>query len=537
MSWLRQIVTDRWSLALLLGGVMAHLLMAFSFHLSPDETHYALYAVNPGWSYFDHPPLAGWLQWPWAQLGGQDVLMRVVPMLCWALAGLGVAAVTAELSGSNPADSGFTSPAGAASGSPNIVTARAALLLWMVSPIPHLLGLALVPDTLLLPITCAIMGLTWRLCSDAQARNWPLWLWLGFFLGLAGLSKYTAVLIALGAVLTLLLAHGPRFLAQPQPWVAALVAAFLISPVILWNASHDWISLAYQFGHAKGVAEWRAIRMAGFVLVQLFGYGLLLLMGWLAALRLSPRKARADVSAGRRISVPLFCACFGLPTLLLLTYFSGRGATLPHWSATAWAALVPAAAIGCQLLWQRWRKWLIGLGVFQAFCCVGLVALMLLGGVSSETGEQATSAPGQAVAGARFNPMADLYGWDDAARRARLLAQENGTVAGQPTLAVFNWTLASRIAWYARPLPVKVVQRHLDQFGLWWGTLTRGESVLLVDWSQMSFVPPVGADQFEQCRLLEQRPVMRAGRQIAHFSFLLCQNWQGPVGLPLDGRR
>ena len=163
MSWLRQIVTDRWSLALLLSGVLAHLLMAFSFHLSPDETHYALYAINPGWSYFDHPPLAGWLQWPWAQLGGQDVLMRVVPILCWALAGLGVAAVTAELSGSNPADSGFTSPAGAASGSPNIVTARVALLLWMLSPIPHLLGLALVPDTLLLPITCAIMGVTWRL--------------------------------------------------------------------------------------------------------------------------------------------------------------------------------------------------------------------------------------------------------------------------------------------------------------------------------------------------------------------------------------
>lgn len=541
MSGLRQIVTDRWSLALLLGGLLAHVLMAFSFHLSPDETHYALYAINPGWSYFDHPPLAGWVQWPWAKLGGHDVLMRVVPMLCWTLAGLGVMAVTAELSAVNgaasPLRSPLTSPARHAPVSHPLFTPRAALLLWMLSPIPHLLGLALVPDTLLLPITCAIMGVTWRLCSDAPARNWPLWLWLGFFLGLAGLSKYTAVLIALGAVLALLLAHGPRFLAQPQPWVAALVAAILISPVILWNAAHDWISLAYQFGHAKGVAEWRASRMAGFVLVQLLGYGLLLLVGWLAALRLSPRRNGTEVRVGQPISAPLFCACFGLPTLLLLTYFSGRGATLPHWSATAWAALVPAAAIGCQLLWQRRRTLLIGLGIFQALCCAALAGLMLYGGVSSETGGQTTSAPGQAVAGAQFNPFADLYGWDDAARRGRALAQANAAATVQPTLAVFNWTLASRIAWYARPLPVKVVQRHLDQFGLWWGTLTRGESVLLVDWSQMSFAPPVGADQFEQCTLLEQRPVVRAGRQIAHFNFLLCQNWQGPLGLPLDGRR
>ena len=339
------------------------LFRSFSFHLSPDETHYALYAINPGWSYFDHPPLAGWLQWPWAKLGGQDVLMRIVPMVCWALAALGVMAVTAELSLSRAA----VSPATQALVSPATFTRRAALLLWSLSPIPHLLGLALVPDTLLLPLICAIMLVTWRLCNEAHMRRWPLWLGLGVLLGLAGLSKYTAVLIAAGVIVALLLAHGLRFLAQPQPWVAALVAALLISPVILWNATHDWISLAYQFSHAKGIAEWRASKMAGFVLVQLLGYGLLLLVGWLAAWRLSPRGDEVDpsvglvagVMSGPRISVALFCACFGLPPLLLLTYFSGRGATLPHWSASAWAALVPAAAIGCQMLWQR--RLLIGL--------------------------------------------------------------------------------------------------------------------------------------------------------------------------------
>ena len=106
---------------------------------------------------------------------------------------------------------------------------------------------------------------------------------------------------------------------------------------------------------------------------------------------------------------------------------------------------------------------------------------------------------------------------------------------GHPTLAVFNWTLDSRIAWYAKA-PVKVVQRHLDQFGLWWGVLQPGENALVVDWSQMSFAPPVGPTQFEQCELLEQQPVQRWGRQIAHFNFLLCKNWQGPKETALDRR-
>ena len=90
----QSVLKDRFSRVLLLVGMAVHLLLAFAFHLSPDETHYALYAVNIDWSYFDHPPMAGWLQWPFAKLGGlggfgalvPDVLMRVVPMLCWALA-------------------------------------------------------------------------------------------------------------------------------------------------------------------------------------------------------------------------------------------------------------------------------------------------------------------------------------------------------------------------------------------------------------------------------------------------------------------
>jgi hypothetical protein len=520
VALIRQMLGDRWSVGLLLLSLLAHAVLASSFHLSPDETQYALYSVNLGWSYFDHPPLVGWVQWPWAQLGGHDVLMRIVPMLSWALAALGLMILTAELAPTQ-----------------KTLAARAALLLWSLSPIPHLLGLALVPDTLLLPITCALMVVTWRLCGLPQARSWRLWLALGLLLGLAGLTKYTAVLLAVGVVLALLLAHGPRLLTWPQPWVATLLAAVLISPVILWNATHDWISFAYQFSHAKGNADWRPSRVAAFLLVQMLGYGLLLSVGAWSAWRLSRQTHDTVAGEPKTMSIPLFCGCFGLPTLLLLTYLSGRGSTLPHWSATAWAALVPVAALGCTVLWQTRRKTTLALGAFQVVSCTVVAVLMLSGGIASERGEQASSAPGQKVPGTQFNPIADLYGWDTAARRAQTLATAKTDGSKTPTLAVFNWTLASRIAWYAGPKPVKVVQRHLDQFGLWWGVLERGENVLLVDWSQMSFAPPVEADQFERCELLDQQPVMRWGRQIAHFSFMLCRNWQGPIGLPLETAR
>ena len=83
--------------SLVAAGVLLHLLLAASVGLSPDEAHYALYGLHPDWSYYDHPPLVGWLQWVFVRAGGSDLAMRVVPMLCWAASAVGVARATAVL--------------------------------------------------------------------------------------------------------------------------------------------------------------------------------------------------------------------------------------------------------------------------------------------------------------------------------------------------------------------------------------------------------------------------------------------------------
>jgi 4-amino-4-deoxy-L-arabinose transferase-like glycosyltransferase len=534
---LRAVWQDRFCRTLLISGVALHLLLAFSFHLSPDETHYALYSVNPAWSYFDHPPMSGWLQWPFSHLplvGASDVAMRILPMLCWLLAAWLLPAFTFVLHGATMAPTAADVP-----------LMRGALLLWCLAPMAHLLGLALVPDTLLMPLVLVVMLLTWRLCDPARVNHWQRWVFLGVALGLSGLTKYTAIFIALGAALALLLAHGGRVLVLPGAWLGIAVAGLMITPVIAWNATHEWISLAYQSGHAAGSQEWLLSRVVVYKLVQVLGYGALLSVGVVACVVMrrtvlaATASSAADSGAARALGTlsPLaLCLCFGVPPLLLLVFLSGRGSTLPHWSISAWLALTPVAAAGCLALWQRRspvaRRSLAGLGGFQALCVAGMLALMLASGVQREADEEANTLPGKVPATASFNPFTDLYGWDAAAARARTLAQNYGN----PTLAVMNWTLASRIAWYARA-PTKVVQRHLDQFGLWWGVLQPGENALVVDWSQMSFAPPVGGNEFERCDLIEQQPVMRLGRQVAHFNFQLCNNWQGPKESALDRRK
>jgi 4-amino-4-deoxy-L-arabinose transferase-like glycosyltransferase len=491
-----------------MGAWLAHGLLALVFHLSPDEAHYALYASHLDWSYFDHPPLVGWVQWPGLMLGGSDLLMRIVPMLCWLLSALGLMHLTRLLY-------------------PQIKPAtanRAALLVWVLSPLPHLLGLALVPDTLLLPLTCAVMGLSWQLCDPLQARRGSLWLLLGLALGLAGLAKYTAVLLGLSAALTLGLAHGRRLLDLPGLWLAVLLACVLITPVIGWNATHDWISFAYQLNHAAGQSAWELRHLLIFGLSQILAYGPLLLVGSVVAW--SPKPSTRPQQRPLTLSPLGLGLCFSLPPLLLYTYLCGRGTTLPHWSAPAWLALVPAAAVGGLTLWQRGgkaRQALIALGVLQAVVILAIVASIFGLGQPTETGAQAQSLAGELEDSAPVNPVADLHGWDAAARRARTLASERGL----PILAVMNWSLASRVAWYARPMPVKVVLSHHDQFDLWFGPMQPGDSALLLDWSLNTYAPPVGPAQFERCELIEQSQVRQAGQQIAHFNYLHCQHWQG----------
>jgi 4-amino-4-deoxy-L-arabinose transferase-like glycosyltransferase len=492
--WLSHLRQDRRALAALALGMLVHIALALSFHLSVDEAHYALYASKLDWSYFDHPPLVGWVQWPALQLGGTDILMRISPMICWLFTALGVMYLSDTLYPGAMAQ--------------RIAGLRADLWLLLLSPLPHLLGLALVPDSMLMPLTCATMALCWQLCLRDQVANQRLWLLLGLCLGLAGLTKYTAVLIALGAMIVLLRAHGMAVFAKPGLWMAAGIAVLCVVPVFYWNAQHDWISFAYQLGHAQGAGSWKLRNVLVFALLIWLAHGLLLPAGlWGSA---SSRPAW------------FFCASFGLPSLLLLCYLSARGSALPHWATPAWIALMPPAAVGVVALWQRYRHTVLAAIALQALACVAFLAFMATAGVGQETGPQGTSVPGAKTAHMQPNPFADLYGWDRAAARAQTLAQQ-GNVS---KLAVGNWSLASRLAWYARPMPVKVIDHRFDQFDLWFGSLQTHDSVLLVDWSLMSYIPPVGPTQFERCEWLEQMPIMHMGRQISHFNFLQCYNWQ-----------
>ncbi len=483
-------------------GLLIHVSFGWLLTLSVDEAHYMLYADKLDWSYFDHPPLVGWVQWPLVAIGAPEAIVRLIPQVLWLLSCLLARSIALELYRVVP---GWSQPA-----------QRQAAGLWAVAlillaPLMHVLAVGLLPDTLLMLLTLCLMWVVLRL---SQSPTPGLWVALGALLGLAGLAKYTAILPALAIIAILLMRHGATLLLKPGPWIALILASLLVLPVFYWNARHDWISFLYQINHGAG-GTWQIKRLAAFIGIQLVAYGPLLVLGsTLAVLHIVQRKA---VFAG---SLLLF---FFIP-FLVTAYLSGGGGSLPHWTGPAWLSITPFAANALAQYWSEGRHGLIkAFARTQAILCILAFTVLFFIGIPGI---------GQEHALGKKNPIADLWGWDTAGERARKLAQELHI----DSISVKNWTLASRMTWYSRPLKVFVLDDRFDQFDLWFGDIPAGHDSIFVNWSQMRFDLPTGTGGFESCALIDQLDIQRIGRTVSDFSFYHCRNWGATVAPHASGK-
>jgi hypothetical protein len=345
-----------------------------------------------------------------------------------------------------------------------------------------------------------------RPCGDKCRSSFSAWLLFGLCLGLAGLSKYTAVTMALSALLFVILQKRPDTLRTPGPWLAVLIAALLISPVLYWNATHDWLSFRYQLGHGFRPKDWEWTRVGISQLAQFFAYAPGIYVFSLIALAAGFKEWR---ERGVQLSLLLV-----LPVLLLFASGSGREESLPHWTALAWAGAAPLTARWLLAHWTR-RP----VRVFSYFSGGYSLALILF--LHALFVFPALPLPG------KHHPLAPLAGWPLAAERATQLRAEFLQEQPQAVLLAPNWSLASRLAWYARPLPVQVPDERFDQFDLWFGSPAAGAAgVMVVPDSTLKSTRRVRA-RFAHCEERDLLPVYAGSTTVVTFHFYLCRGYRG----------
>jgi Dolichyl-phosphate-mannose-protein mannosyltransferase len=478
---------------MVLSLLLAQLWLAGRVGLTTDEAHYALYGLHLDWSYFDHPPLVGWLQalvLPWST---SELALRLWPMALGALSAALLFGLARRLF---PDDSPWV--------------ACVAVVLWAGAPIVHLTGLVMLPEDVLLPLALLVLHALVSVLRWGSLRQWLL---LGAALGLAGLAKYTAVTLVVTVLGALLLAGRARDLRGTGPWLAAVLALALVSPVLLWNAAHDWASIRYQLLHGAGGSSYRLERVLTARGGELLLYGPALFVGGLLAGWQALRRGRAE--PGTRL-----CLLTALPVLLLFWPASGRETTLPHWTQLAWAVLAVLAARWFTGGWERRGRRVLALAG-GAWCGLLLLAPYALLGLRAGP---------PLIAG--HSARAPFTGWDAAAATAVRLRDGLPTQPGpSPVLFTDRWTSASRLAWYGRPAPVQVIDRRSDQFDRWFGAPAEGARGVLVAWRDAS---REGDDEdlqrdlahFARHELLEELPIEEHGQRIATFRFWACDGFR-----------
>jgi hypothetical protein len=376
--------------------------------LGADESYTVAVSRQLSLSYFDHPPLHQWMVHALSPLLGEGRLIRLPFVLAFAATSLLLFRFTSRLF---DAWSGFWAVVGLNLAGFFTVSAGS----WVV------------PDGLLLLSLAGMAFYLARLLVPLEGEvpmPWRDWLMAGLCLGLAGLSKYQAVLPALGLGFFLIAtARGRMVLRHPAPWLAAVLAGLIVMPVFIWNAQNGYASFLFQAARSDG---------GGFK-PWLIPASLAAQAGWLLPWVFVPM-ARALWVLPRPVSLQaLFCLSLGLPAILVFTVLPAFGALgLPHWSMPGWFFLFPllGAWLAHQKDWPRRRAKLsaIGSGVVLAILA-SHVASGWLGSVIPALRAQ--------------DPTIETHDWRDLPGKLRALGIEP---CGKGFILADGWQNAGKIA-------------------------------------------------------------------------------------------
>ena len=488
-------------IAIIATFTVLRLLLAATLGLGVDEAYTLSVAHDLELSYYDHPPLQYWIAHLFLPLLGDGRAARL-PFIalftasCWLLYRL-----TRLL---------FDEQAGV----------LAVLALNCSACFSFALGCLVLPDgPLMVALLAAALALARRLFpKDGNAPSERVaWLQTGAWLGVAALSKYHALLFAAGLLLFLLSVPARRrLLLRAAPWLGALLALAIASPVILWNIRHQWISVGYQAGRGAGSGF-----HIGYVLVNIAGQAIWMLpwifvpmvMAAWHALRSGPRAERS-----------WYCLCLALPTLAIFTLLPLRGHVgLPHWQMPGWLMLFPVLGEWAvrTVAAPRLRRW----GIASAVALVALASVIV---AEAATGYGRLLAPGAFRNG---DPTLEAFEWSQLP--PELAAR--GLLPPGTFVITTNWIYAGRIDQaFHDAVPVVVFGSNPKQFGLRYDpqSLLGRDALVLGPVDSMQGIDAGLRSHFDSIEELTPLALGRSGQPEIQLCVLLARKLRTPLPAP-----
>ncbi|MGB6955323.1 MAG: glycosyltransferase family 39 protein, partial [Bradyrhizobium sp.] len=331
--------------------------------LRTDEAYYWTWSKESVLSFLDHPPMIAWfIRFGTAIFGDTSFGARFAGLVAM----LGTQLLLADIVWRRTRD----------------IRATVIVVAMMEASLYYgLLMTKVSPDV---PLVLFVTAMAWALVRLADSDDARWWLAAGLFAGLAALSKFTIALL-LPAVLAFMWvpAWRGRWLRNPYPWAAAVIAVLVFMPVLVWNMQHDWASFRFQAVRATETHPWSLRTLGEFIGLQFGLVGFVLLPVVLTGVALTAWR-------GYRSKDPV-AILLSTSVIVPFLYFLWKSLSLrvgDTWPTFIWPFGFAAAAINLSMLsrdgWRpsfvalsfRWAKIAIVSGVaFVVLVCFYYLAV------------------------------------------------------------------------------------------------------------------------------------------------------------------
>jgi 4-amino-4-deoxy-L-arabinose transferase-like glycosyltransferase len=383
--------------------------------LAPDEAHYWDWSRHLDWCYYSKGPLVAWLiRSSCVLFGTTPFAVRLPAVVCGSLLLLGMWRLTTNT---------FRDPK---------------LGFWVVG-----LACTLPPlsaGSVLMTIDPPLLA-CWAWAAVAVQRRY--WLTAGLLVVVGTLAKVTMLLFPGGV--------GLLMLARPE-WRTRRFASFLLVsslgllPVVVWNATHDWLGVRHLLGHADNGGRanpwYSPFAFIGGQVGLLLGF-------WFAAWVLTVWKWRPNQVSNPNLALLWWLSAPVFGAFLLA---SVKTAGQPNWPA---AAYVTGFVLAVGWLWRKpmgGRTWaamiLLGLActVFLRWPNLVRPALAAVLPVPSEKNLTPVR---------KLDPTARLVGWKRLASAVdRIRLEEKRRTGNDPLIATMVWTVPGELGFYCDGHPV-----------------------------------------------------------------------------------
>lgn len=506
-------------------------LMHGPLDLSPDEAHYWEWSRRPDLSYYSKGPMISYLIAASTSVFGDTVFgVRFLAVILSLLSSILLYRLGKDM---------YDERTGAASA-----------MLLQVIPLFSTFGVIFTIDSPFVFFWMLSLYLFWKAINPPVS---PLakggikggsWLLLGISVGLGLLTKYTMAFFYLSAFIFFLSSSAQRrLLLTSSPYLAFLASLVVFSPVIVWNAGHDWVTVKHTAGQAH-VAEGLRISLKSFIefagsqmgVITPVMFVLILVALWKIRSHqnvivrseatkqshssgiASPGNCGTRNDAGEEISLPQdrgkFLFWFSAPVIAFFLLKSLQGKVQANWAMTGYLSGLVAFPAVFLRGWRRNRPFA------RNAVITGILLSVLVTAIAHY--------PSKFHLPLKLDTTARLRGWSGLGKEVSSIWRE---MEGRGDVFIFSdsYQVASELAFYMEGHPVTYcadLGRRMNQYDLWPGFNDlihyNGIFVTIGD----TELHPRVKDAFHSC---EKRRFQSYDKErlLRQYSIFLCHDFKG----------